>query len=492
MGVANPSPLNAEQIDVWRRNIRDATNANYYLSMGVAIHHQGAPGQALPFLRQGLACPVCRDEMEVALADALSAAGDPAEADRVLAAARERDPAAELKGRMALLQIYKATTVVKPDSVLALVDQALELARAMGEKDSEKALLLRRLTLQLQARTVDDPNAALRSIIARNAAGFEHAAASAEALADLIREVAVHPTPLSPVSVFEAYAGLLRLAARTPPSKQPDLTGIDKQLEAALRDSDVMARIPELIELARPLLADNLSARDFLHNLGNSIFHNYHNFAISADIFLCLLEHNPQDASIRLRAGRCLAFIGQEDLAAEYICRASRESLPPALLAESAFTLLALGHIDEAADIAAAAADKYPEELAPRLALGIVRQAMLKDDDAEEIAKSLCAAAPENASVLIFHAIQLFVMGRVKAALHDFETAVKAQAVVNPYLLFWKGLFMVHAGDADQGRAMVLKQVSLLGMSSLRLHIRTFPRVFTILHKELKELALTE
>lgn len=490
MSVADSPSLNAEQVDAWRRNIRDVTCAGYCLAMGVAVHQQGEPRQALAFFQQGLAYSAYRDEIEVALADALRAVGDEAEADRALAAVIARSPQAELRGRAGLCRIYASTPVIDQAVTLIRFDEALSLARKLGATEDELALSLRRLAFRLRTRSEPEAETAVRQLLSCDVAALNQVDGGAEALAELVCEFGTLPVPLLPATQFEAWRMLLQLAAATAPANRPSLAVINSQLNAISGDPALTARIPELAALALSMTDDNEAARGFLLALGNFAFHICHDFATAADIFLRLLESNPNDPDIRLQAARSLAFTDRPGEAMMYLRKAASQAPTPAQAGEIAFTMLALGYADEAAAIATNATETYPAELMPKLANGIILQAQGLDNEAMAAATSMRASHPAEVGVLVFYVTQLLVSRQVQAALQALEG--KGGQPPTPYEMFWKGLLLAHVGDTGQGLPMVRQVVERFGLASFRLHVRTFPRLLPMLRKELEACQLID
>ncbi len=482
MAVPDTPALTPERIEAWRRNIQDMTFANYFLSMGIAVHHQGDPAQAAALLRRGLGLAAYRDEMEIALADAQADAGDLQEAQRLLAAAAVRDPRSELRGRSGLCRVYAATPALSPATVLAQFDRALVLAQSLEAGDEESALTFRRLTFQVQAKMEVDQDAAILQALSRDFSALPSVDASAEALADLARQLGA-VSDVAPDTLLEVCLLLTRMAARMPLEQRPDLAALVVQVPRLQHATALYSRLPELAESLIPLAADDHSARTFLKALADSVFHQQRDLSVPASIYLALLEHDPENLHIRLQTARSLIFLGRFDEAGRHLHAVAERTSSPAEKASAAIALLSIGRIDEAEAIATAAITKNPAEPALRLALGIVAQALGRDDQANEAAAAVSGV--QDVGITVFCALQALVAGDARRAMTTLDWMIGLQPDPSAYLLFWKGLILVHAGDRAAGNAMVAAVLEQYGSVRFQQHIHAYPRAATILHDAL-------
>lgn len=488
MAVPDTPALTPERIEAWRRNIQDTTFANYFLSMGIAVHHQGEPAQAAALLRRGLGLAAYRDELETALADALADAGDLQEAQRILAAAAARDPRSELRGRSGLCRVCTAAPALPPATVLAQFDRALVLARSLDAGDEEAALTFRRLTFQVQAKMGGDPDAATLQALSRDFSALPCVKASAEALADLARQLGA-VSDIAPDTLLEVCLLLTRLAARIPLEQRPDLAAL-VVLVPRLHAAALYSRLSELAESLISLAADDYSARTLLKALADSVFHQQRDLSVPASIYQALWEHDSENLYMRLQMARSLVFLGRLDEAGMHLHAVAERTSSPAEKASAIIDLLSIGWIGEAEAIATAAVTENPAEPLLQLALGIVAQALGRDNQANEAAAAVSGI--QDVGTTVFCALQALVAGDARRAATALDCMIGLQTDPSPYLLFWKALILMHTGDRAAGNAMMTAVFEQYGTARFQLHIHAYPRAATILRDALTAWGLVD
>lgn len=102
MTLNSPVNLSAEQIERWRRMIRETTFANYHFKMGMAMVKTGEMPAAIQAFRRAVDIRPTGFQAHVLLIDALNAVGDLAAADAVAREAAALDPAFYDNGLLAL------------------------------------------------------------------------------------------------------------------------------------------------------------------------------------------------------------------------------------------------------------------------------------------------------------------------------------------------------------------------------------------------------
>lgn len=102
MTLDSPKNFSAEQIEHWRRMIRETTFSNYHFKMGMALVRTGEMSAAIEAFRRAVDIRPTGFEAHVLLIDALNSLGDRVSADAVARQAAALDPAFHANGLLAL------------------------------------------------------------------------------------------------------------------------------------------------------------------------------------------------------------------------------------------------------------------------------------------------------------------------------------------------------------------------------------------------------
>ena len=435
--------MTPEQIELWRRRIRDFTLGNYQYEMGAALERTGEAANALPFYQRAL--EHCSDDPAVhfRLVALLERIGRSSEAAAAHAKALSKDPNYELKARCAIaVEAIKSDDIARADMILAptleaspvngavrVLAQILTALSNGGVAESKWDVeLLDEWSIPMIQEAFE---AAFLKLYKPTAPGnalalLEHGAALCADDARLPRILGdARQAAGDAAGAAKAYARCVKLE----PGRADDLTKYGFMLQSA---GDIAG---SLVALEKAIA---LPAGPRMHGVytffSNSLFAQLRMKDAEA-----LLRSAPPDlmgtADHLTQIGKALS--AQERVAEAVTClQAALDATPTAFwsAAQLSMALLKAGNSATALDRARSAGRLAGARWAVTFE-GLALQQMGRIDEALDIQRQAVAAAPDNSWALTNLGLALKATGRDVEALDAHRTAA-AIPIANLWLPF--------------------------------------------------------